>query len=1184
MDFQIYAYGHGEIVKSVFDALAMCLNSEDGSLYEALKRLGLILGAFWAAVYAIYGDQMKLFTGWIIPFTAIIGLLFVPQTTVWITDPVTKYHQKVDHVPYGLGAFAGYVSKIGHGITEQIEKVFVLPDDLRYQRSGTLFASNILQKAKTFHITNQDLADNMRHFVEQCVVYDAMIGRKYTIEDLRRSDDLWKLVSENASPVRSFVWRNIKPATGEFKAGSEIVTCKEGVKRFNGLWNQELNQAATIFGKRIFGNNGLIDAKKELIKYLPLSYEAMGKIAKSAGEIIRQQMMIFSIVDSVDQSATAAGHTPNFAARRAYLQQRATYETLGAMAAETLPTMKAVLESIAYGAFIFVIPLALLPFGYRFLLAWGQVLLWLQMWAPLYAILNYIMTLAAQSKTLSILSMSNSAGVTLATSVGVANVNADIAAMAGYLAMSIPFLSIALVKGVGSFIQLASHLGNVSQGAASMAAGEATSGNLSFGNISEGNVQIQQSHMFNQSRAASYKAGSFQLMDGRTDIQTYSDGSKVVNIGTSNLPISLNLAESATFQKSQMAAQAQQHAFSLSEGSNESIATSYRNMAQLSKTLGQSEQMSDSMTQGVSTDQSRAIHKSVQLTQEFADQNSISTEKAASLFLRLAAGVGGSTGLSASDAQLLQKAENFAKTKNFQEVTNEAVHAAQNISHTTSDEYVQRLSKEASSGYERALSQRKEALKSFSDSESYTQQAMTMRANAASINANYNQQFFEWLSNQPADNAQGRMGERTAAHILTNDPKMAASYANRFMEIHGLMSQTELPSPPTRQNYDKNDQHKLYQLNQRDIESARDEGDMNNNLSGRGENFRSHVQQGMGMTRQTIERGEKETYQQGQDVQSKFKEQEGRSVIVRATEALQKETIGTNEEIAERIHEASQQSKGLVSEKPLSLGKGDGRQDNIYDRTEETFRPGTQQDRGISGQNSNNGKASVLQKEYPQGVDRNGVPDKETHAREKYKGEIQQKEESSHDRYSTNHELDNSARTRGSWGHASSNKRENLRGSTQQEVGTSRQNTSYGETIAHQRTRSQEVERKETPVFGKSVTEKDKGELQQEVQYEHYPKNQGSLGSVRKETNIDNTYSGKAESFKSDVQQDASTTKGISYQESTLHQEGQRAQPSYNKQEKHYLARREAENSLQKEALDTDEATDSPIRGEPQQK
>jgi hypothetical protein len=38
------------------------------------------------------------------------------------------------------------------------------------------------------------------------------------------------------------------------------------------------------------------------------------------------------------------------------------------------------------------------------------------MWAPLYAVLNYIMTMAAKSKTLAALAVSNEAGITIASS------------------------------------------------------------------------------------------------------------------------------------------------------------------------------------------------------------------------------------------------------------------------------------------------------------------------------------------------------------------------------------------------------------------------------------------------------------------------------------------------------------------------------------------------------------------------------------------------------------------------------------------------------------------------------------------------------------------------------------------------------------------------------------------------
>lgn len=62
--------------------------------------------------------------------------------------------------------------------------------------------------------------------------------------------------------------------------------------------------------------------------------------------------------------------------------------------------MKAVIEALAYACFIFIIPLCMVPQGYKFLFNWLKVLVWLQAWPPMYAILNFIMNVAARSATL----------------------------------------------------------------------------------------------------------------------------------------------------------------------------------------------------------------------------------------------------------------------------------------------------------------------------------------------------------------------------------------------------------------------------------------------------------------------------------------------------------------------------------------------------------------------------------------------------------------------------------------------------------------------------------------------------------------------------------------------------------------------------------------------------------------
>jgi conjugal transfer mating pair stabilization protein TraG len=58
----------------------------------------------------------------------------------------------------------------------------------------------------------------------------------------------------------------------------------------------------------------------------------------------------------------------NFAKSRAYLQQRNTYQMLGSLASSSLVTLRSVIEALVYAAFIFILPLSVMPGGYKFII------------------------------------------------------------------------------------------------------------------------------------------------------------------------------------------------------------------------------------------------------------------------------------------------------------------------------------------------------------------------------------------------------------------------------------------------------------------------------------------------------------------------------------------------------------------------------------------------------------------------------------------------------------------------------------------------------------------------------------------------------------------------------------------------------------------------------------------------
>lgn len=364
---------------------------------------------------------------------------------------------------------------------------------------------------------------------------------------------------------------------------------------------------------------------------------------------------------------------------------------------------------------------------------------------------------------------------------------------------------------------MASHLGNVSQGAASTAAAEATTGNYSYGNISEGNTQIANTNMLQQSHAASYHFGSFQHADGRTDMITSADGSQIMNVSSSNLPVSLNGSVSESAQKTEMQNRTWQQGISNSQASSQNIANSIRNSASLNEAIRASENAGNSVSQGISTEQSQALNKSQQYIEDFAKQHGMSNEKVANLFAEasinggvfLKGSAGGRTSINSNDQQTLQDAEKVVQSQDYQQSIRASAQAAKSLSHTLTDEKTRNLAADVAGSYEKGMQQRQEAAKNFIDSEAYGRQAAFIRANSAAINQKYDQQFVEWLSNQKADNTNGTIGKHGVAHIIANDPDATMGYAQRFMAEKGLLPSSPVTSSPSsiQQAYNSETRH-----------------------------------------------------------------------------------------------------------------------------------------------------------------------------------------------------------------------------------------------------------------------------------------------------------------------------------------------------------------------------------------
>lgn len=510
--WSIYTYGNGPFLVEVFNGVVAIMGDNN---FTTLMRIAGLFGLYWVAVKAALFRTSVEWT-YLIWFVLIYGVLFVPKVNVAIVDRLDNSATTVvANVPLGLGAFAGAISEIGDWLTGTTEAVMSLPDNLKYQQDGVVFGSNLIDAASQFEITDPTFSANMSEFMHQCVFYDVLLHR-YTWKQLLDAPDTWSfIVANTASNSRAFAYTD---ATG----AQQILPCQSGAQnQLTNDWNTEIQNAAKLYGLRYYSGMkatsipNMSAASAQLLSDLPVSYDYLAGISKSGGDIIQANMMANIFQRSFHNAAAAAdagAAAQDFATAQAEQQQRTTYQVMGNLASKFLPLVKNIYAGLLYGMFPFLFVLFMLPIGVKIFGSYLKNIVWLQLWAPLYAILNLLMTLDARSHSMAAAAQLSGQALSLATHSGLATVNADTAILAGYMGMSIPIIAYGLVSGGQmAMSQFASHVAAVAQSAAQQAASSATTGNISLSNLGAYNTGM---FRYDTSPTTEYGTGHINRADG----------------------------------------------------------------------------------------------------------------------------------------------------------------------------------------------------------------------------------------------------------------------------------------------------------------------------------------------------------------------------------------------------------------------------------------------------------------------------------------------------------------------------------------------------------------------------------------------------------------------------------------------------------------------------------------------
>lgn len=485
MAYTIYTFGGGEILWKVLNGIGI-LFSETNPYFSLMAGLIASSSLVYVGTVAIFqGAPMYFLRHWFLPVFLVTNILFGIKAKVNVIDVVDGNHafSQVVNVPLGLAAIGSLTSTVSMSVTRAIETAFGSVDaSPKYTSTGLMFGSRLASQAKNIRIKDPIMQENLKEYVSRCFMWPYVFtniapGKKAALE----SEDILDFIDKNPHPSLGVYWRDAD-GTSSFKNCSECtVTVKEAIKLEVG------NGVKTLVGK-VFGKSGDDEqTNTRFLQYFGNGWEKITSKTQTAAQVVQQELLINSyklaFEDERDQLGLGRvdGDLLTLNASRSQAQQNIGMLIKGSMADIDVPAFHSGLMALCMMLFVVIGPIALLPKGLGMFFTWLKVMTCLATWPILYAILECLGQMYAQSAMATSL-MGGPSGLSILTQNAMADTAFNCYSWIQSMQLAIPPLSWALVSG-GSYAmsQLAGSFTQGVESGAAKAAVEMTDGNTSFG-------------------------------------------------------------------------------------------------------------------------------------------------------------------------------------------------------------------------------------------------------------------------------------------------------------------------------------------------------------------------------------------------------------------------------------------------------------------------------------------------------------------------------------------------------------------------------------------------------------------------------------------------------------------------------------------------------------------------------
>ena len=525
--YEVYCYYNVDTLEAVFNGVAMIVNSGG---YATLIKTVLTLGVLIMAMVSLGTGKFEGMK-WIVVASIFYIAFLGPKANIILVDRITAQPPKVvANIPLGLAFMAHFTSYTGDWMTTTMESAFtVLPDSMTFgagrvstntgETHGLMFGAKLLSETRRAVIGDPNLRMDWYAFIRNCTIYDVAPGGRINIDTLQKSQDIIAALGDT-SPAR--ITSLYDPANPALPAQ---VTCLEAHGYLKARLSLDVANQANVFGRSLNPNISATTSNAAVLAIYNTQASEITQLmlsnSRNAVDTIQQAMAI----NLMDSSGAVIGQQLNdpssvqiaLAQAQAEASANSSYATMAKVAESAMPKIRNVIEVVVYATFPIVM-LIILVAGHRAgapLKAYFMTLVWLQLWPPLYAILNLVVSMETAKQTIAA-AVAQGGGLTIASAADIGAASLSSQAIAGYMVMLIPVIAGAITKGgEQAMSSLASSLTAPTQQAASQAGAQAATGNLSFGNTSLDTHSAHNTSMNNHASSLRMDAGpaAMQMTD-----------------------------------------------------------------------------------------------------------------------------------------------------------------------------------------------------------------------------------------------------------------------------------------------------------------------------------------------------------------------------------------------------------------------------------------------------------------------------------------------------------------------------------------------------------------------------------------------------------------------------------------------------------------------------------------------